>query len=649
MRFPLITLLTVLAASTEISAFVTSKSTISNGASRTTTELQAMPPMIIGPMIRKMREEKQKQKMPMASENEMKGQAPGLRVGGSAWKWPPVWPYDQTFFTPPEDLKKPDPTAQLSGMAGMLSGVAQLPTTPDESDVKEEDKLNIVQYWKEDKADVRTNLDEEAVEKLKGHLAYYIKSGMSILEFGAAENSYLPDDVKPSRHVGVGLSTKLMEENPSLTARLEVNLNNVIEGETVDSEELRQLTTEPFDAIIMTNTIDFLTHPREVYRTAWQLLKPGGIMIVAFTSKKAYPDKFERAQTKMWREFNDDQHMWIAGSFFQFSAGSGWENLFGFDISPESAKANLEKSGPLDFFKKGKENNMYVVQATKGLQDETIDPENPAKSINSKMWMMPTLEDRDKQLVVPRLARSYQLASTDAKKRAVEDHIALLPKIYDSLVKMDQFAFTFSMQSQLAADLVMDPDFDGNDEQINALKQGLGLRTPSPEFWQPVGETTSNMIIEDKINLLAHLVPRFGSGNPDQEQALLAFATGLNPTFSLIRSKCPGMSESDVQLLGTELLCSEILIPGRSTKQEFASWLGSMTEGELKDILKARREPNQASANELQEYREAREQEEREREELRRKYEEQVRKAREERSMAFNPKTGKFEEIQKKK
>ncbi len=156
------------------------------------------------------------------------------------------------------------------------------------------------------------------------------------------------------------------------------------------------------------------------------------------------------------------------------------------------------------------------------------------------------------------------------------------------------------------------------------------------------------MVIEDKINLLAHLVPRFGSGNPDQEQALLAFATGLKPTFSLIRSKCPGMDESDIQLLGTELLCSEILIPGRSTKQEFAAWLSLMAESDLKEILVARKEPNKASSNELAEFREAREQEEREREELRRQYEEQVRKAREERSMAFNPKTGKFEEIQKK-
>lgn len=156
------------------------------------------------------------------------------------------------------------------------------------------------------------------------------------------------------------------------------------------------------------------------------------------------------------------------------------------------------------------------------------------------------------------------------------------------------------------------------------------------------------MVIEDKINLLAFLVPRFGSGNPEQEQALIAFATGLTPTFSLIRSKCPGMAESDIELLGTELLCSEILIPGRSTKQEFAAWLGSMTESDFKEILSARKQVSEAAANELAEFREAREQEERERQELRRQYEEQVRKAREERSMAFNPRTGKFEEIQKK-
>lgn len=157
------------------------------------------------------------------------------------------------------------------------------------------------------------------------------------------------------------------------------------------------------------------------------------------------------------------------------------------------------------------------------------------------------------------------------------------------------------------------------------------------------------MVIEDKINLLAYLVPRFGSGDPEQEQALLAFATGLTPTFKLIREKCPGMEESDVQLLGTELLACEILIPGKSTKQEFAAWLGSMTESEMKEILNDRKEVNRVAAGELKEFTEARDEAERQRNELRRKYEEQLKKARAERSMAFNPRSGKFEELQKKK
>ena len=177
---------------------------------------------------------------------------------------------------------------------------------------------------------------------------------------------------------------------------------------------------------------------------------------------------------------------------------------------------------------------------------------------------------------------------------------------------------------------------------------GLGLRTPSKTFWEPVGMNTGAMVIEDKINLLAHLIPRFGSGNPEQEAALEAFASGLKPTFSVIRASCPGLEESDVQLLGTELLCAEVLIPGRSTKEEFAAWLGEMKESDFMDILRARKSFNEESKTELAAFKEARAAEEARLEELRKKYQEQLAKAREERTMYFNPRSGKFEEIKKK-
>ena len=98
------------------------------------------------------------------------------------------------------------------------------------------------------------------------HYAFYLKDGMSILELGAAENSYLPDNLKTSRHVGVGLSQKLMDENKALTETMIVNLNKVVEDRDVDDDNFRLLAQEPFDAVIMANTVEYLTNPREVLR-----------------------------------------------------------------------------------------------------------------------------------------------------------------------------------------------------------------------------------------------------------------------------------------------------------------------------------------------------------------------------------------------
>ena len=137
------------------------------GSRRERSALDAMPPMIIGGMVRKYQEEKLRKKMPMASEEEQRGQAPGLRVGGSSWKWPPLWPYDDTFFLPKEDVPKPSQAAQLNNMAGMLSGMPQIPK-PDEIEADEsKDTFDPLRYWGEEKCEVRTELDEKAAEKLR--------------------------------------------------------------------------------------------------------------------------------------------------------------------------------------------------------------------------------------------------------------------------------------------------------------------------------------------------------------------------------------------------------------------------------------------------------------------------------------------------
>ena len=619
---------------------------ISTPSSSSATTLQAAPIMIIGGMLKKMKEEERKKNMPMADAEEAAREAPGLRVGSDTWRWPPVWPYDDTFFRPA--AAEPPVSAQenINQVASMLSGVAQAPTAPVATEEEEEIKFDPLEYWNEEQVNTKTNLDPDAIAKLKAHYSFYLKDGMSILEFGAAEDSYFPDDIKPSRHVGVGASTKLMESNPSITETLQVDLNKVVKDRDIDNDDLRRLAQEPFDAIIMANTIDFLAYPREVFRSAWYLLKPGGIMLVPFSGKDATKGKFEEAQTKMWRDYNDDQHLWITGSFFQFSASDGWENLLGFDISPESAK-KADQNAIQGLLDRGKSNNIYVVQATKAYQSDGIDPDDVEKSIGSMCWMLPVLEQRDKGLLLPRLARAYETAENDKVREAIERNIPVLPTIYQALVKMDTFAFTFSMQAQLATDLISDPGFTGSDEQIVSLKQGLGLRTPSQDFWVPIGQNTANMEVEERISLLGYIVPRFGSGNPEQEEALQAFVTGLVPTYSVIRSKCPELEDADVELLGTELLATEVLTLGRSTREEFAAWMAALKPEELREMLSLRKSIRETAKEELTKYKEALAEEQRVREEYKLKYDEQVKNARENRTLYFNPKTQKMEMLEK--
>ena len=93
---------------------------------------------------------------------------------------------------------------------------------------------------------------------------------MSILELGAAENSYLPPNLKPNKHIGVGAISSQMDMNPSITKSYVIDLNTVIEDEGIDSvvfnEEIIGTDGGQFDAILMANTIDFLNSPREVFK-----------------------------------------------------------------------------------------------------------------------------------------------------------------------------------------------------------------------------------------------------------------------------------------------------------------------------------------------------------------------------------------------
>ena len=158
----------------DVAAFQPAHVSYGTSASTTTTsntQLNAvLPPMIISGAIKKYKKGQDEKKMPMASREEAKGEAPGLRVGAKVWKWPPIWPYDREFFMPVEDIPTKDMAAQAQEVAGMLSGIQQPPEAAAAAAAnlpEKENKLNVFDFWGKEKADVKTEMDEEAVQKVQ--------------------------------------------------------------------------------------------------------------------------------------------------------------------------------------------------------------------------------------------------------------------------------------------------------------------------------------------------------------------------------------------------------------------------------------------------------------------------------------------------
>lgn len=132
-----------------------------NRATATTTSTTQL--YIIGPMIRKMREGKEAKSMPMANPDEAKVEAAGLRVGADAWKWPPVWPYDNNFFK-----RKSEMTGNNNAenpMMNMMNPMGALEKKDDDTPTGDENLFDSLGWW-EEKKDVTTDLDERVAVKI---------------------------------------------------------------------------------------------------------------------------------------------------------------------------------------------------------------------------------------------------------------------------------------------------------------------------------------------------------------------------------------------------------------------------------------------------------------------------------------------------
>jgi len=139
------------------------------------------------------------------------------------------------------------------------------------------------------------------VEKLIGTLV--VEESPAILDLMAGWDSHIPENLRASEVVGLGLNENELMKNKALSEAVIHDLNKDPHLPFPDNR---------FDVVINTVSVDYMTKPAEVSKEVGRVLKPGGLFVVIFSNRM-----FSEKAVKVWREAGEDERVLLVEDFFR--------------------------------------------------------------------------------------------------------------------------------------------------------------------------------------------------------------------------------------------------------------------------------------------------------------------------------------------
>lgn len=149
------------------------------------------------------------------------------------------------------------------------------------------------------------HIDDNAIQAIRNLYGQLLKSGMSVLDLMSSWQSHIPSNLSFKKLVGLGLNKEELDKNEILDNRVIHDLNTDLILPFKDNE---------YDAVICTNSIEYLIYPDAIFDELVRVLRPDGLIIVIF-SNRWFPPKVIR----IWEELHEYERMGLILEYFQKS------------------------------------------------------------------------------------------------------------------------------------------------------------------------------------------------------------------------------------------------------------------------------------------------------------------------------------------
>jgi SAM-dependent methyltransferase len=161
------------------------------------------------------------------------------------------------------------------------------------------------------------HIDDGAIRKVGDIYSRLLPQAGAILDLMSSWRSHLPEHIRASRVVGLGMNRVEMENNPALSEIVVHNLNQNPELPLKEGE---------FDGAVVTVSIQYMTRPVDIFRGVAKVLKPGAPFIVTF-SNRMFPTK----AVAIWHSLDEFDRVHLVRRYFQESRE--FENMEAIDAS----------------------------------------------------------------------------------------------------------------------------------------------------------------------------------------------------------------------------------------------------------------------------------------------------------------------------